>query len=153
MNLDLLRSQVSPPQSFILDFLIVFRDTESCADPRLLHISLLHPCFVPLFTIHVTFPPLSGFTSLLDADTHHQLSLSPIPHSTPIPIPTPTLASQSIIDHPPPTAHPNHHQTKNRSLKLSNTLQASLLKLSAKGISVFSPHTSLDSIEGGINSW
>lgn len=152
MNLDLLRSQVSPPQSFILDFLIVFRDTESCADPRLLHISLLHPCFVPLFTIHVTFPPLSGFTSLLDADTHHQLSLSPIPHSTPIPIPTPTLASQSIINRFLPTPNTKPPQTT-RSLKLSNTLQASLLKLSAKGISVFSPHTSLDSIEGGINSW
>lgn len=41
----------------------------------------------------------------------------------------------------------------NRSMKLSDTLQASLLKLSAKGISVFSPHTSLDSIEGGINTW
>lgn len=38
-------------------------------------------------------------------------------------------------------------------MKLSNTLQASLLKLSAKGISVFAPHTSLDAIEGGINTW
>ncbi|KAH8080065.1 GTP cyclohydrolase 1 type 2/Nif3 [Filobasidium floriforme] len=48
---------------------------------------------------------------------------------------------------------PVRPEFRSLSLKLSNTLQASLLKLSAKGISVFSPHTSLDSIEGGINSW
>ncbi|KAJ9113625.1 hypothetical protein QFC22_005933 [Naganishia vaughanmartiniae] len=40
-----------------------------------------------------------------------------------------------------------------KSLTMGNTLQASLLKLAASGISVFSPHTSLDSIDGGINTW
>ncbi|KAJ9104055.1 hypothetical protein QFC19_004189 [Naganishia cerealis] len=35
-----------------------------------------------------------------------------------------------------------------KSLTLGNPLQASLLKLAASGISVFSPHTSLDSIDG-----
>lgn len=38
-------------------------------------------------------------------------------------------------------------------MNLSNPLQASLLKLSAKGISVFSPHTSLDATPNGINTW
>lgn len=40
-----------------------------------------------------------------------------------------------------------------KKITLANTLQASLLKLSAKGISVFAPHTSLDAIEGGINTF
>ncbi|WWD16668.1 YbgI/family dinuclear metal center protein [Kwoniella shandongensis] len=40
-----------------------------------------------------------------------------------------------------------------KSLTLSDPLQASLLKLSARGISVFSPHTSLDATPNGINTW
>ena len=39
------------------------------------------------------------------------------------------------------------------SLTLSNSLQASLLKCAASGISVFSPHTALDCVKGGINDW
>jgi len=39
------------------------------------------------------------------------------------------------------------------SFTLSNSLQASLLKCAAAGISVFSPHTALDSVRGGINDW
>lgn len=39
------------------------------------------------------------------------------------------------------------------SLTLANPLQASLLKLSAAGISVFCPHSSLDATWGGINDW
>lgn len=39
------------------------------------------------------------------------------------------------------------------SLTLGNPLQASLLKLSAAGTSVFCPHTSLDATWGGINDW
>ncbi|KIK97720.1 hypothetical protein PAXRUDRAFT_824640 [Paxillus rubicundulus Ve08.2h10] len=39
------------------------------------------------------------------------------------------------------------------SLTLSNPLQASLLKLAAAGVSVYSPHTALDSVHGGINDW
>ncbi len=38
-------------------------------------------------------------------------------------------------------------------MSLQDPLQASLLKLSAKGISVFSPHTSLDSTPNGINTF
>jgi len=40
-----------------------------------------------------------------------------------------------------------------KSLTMSDPLQASLLRLSAKGISVFSPHTSLDATPKGINTW
>ncbi|WVW80000.1 YbgI/family dinuclear metal center protein [Kwoniella bestiolae CBS 10118] len=40
-----------------------------------------------------------------------------------------------------------------KSMTLQDPLQASLLKLSAKGISVFSPHTSLDATPNGINNW
>jgi putative NIF3 family GTP cyclohydrolase 1 type 2 len=38
-------------------------------------------------------------------------------------------------------------------MTLSDPLQASLLRLSAKGISVFSPHTSLDATPNGINTF
>jgi putative NIF3 family GTP cyclohydrolase 1 type 2 len=38
-------------------------------------------------------------------------------------------------------------------LTLADPLQASLLRLSAKGISVFSPHTSLDATPNGINTF
>lgn len=40
-----------------------------------------------------------------------------------------------------------------RSLTLSDPLQASLLRLAQAGISVYSPHTALDSVTGGINDW
>ncbi|WWC60169.1 YbgI/family dinuclear metal center protein [Kwoniella dejecticola CBS 10117] len=40
-----------------------------------------------------------------------------------------------------------------KSFTLQDPLQNSLLKLSAKGISVFSPHTSLDATPNGINNW
>jgi len=36
---------------------------------------------------------------------------------------------------------------------MSDPLQASLLRLSARGISIFSPHTSLDATPNGINTW
>ncbi|KAG9309068.1 GTP cyclohydrolase 1 type 2/Nif3 [Chiua virens] len=39
------------------------------------------------------------------------------------------------------------------SLTLSNSLQASLLHLAATGVSVYSPHTALDSVHDGINDW
>ncbi|GJJ13135.1 hypothetical protein Clacol_007385 [Clathrus columnatus] len=39
------------------------------------------------------------------------------------------------------------------SLTLATPLQRSLLKCAAAGISVISPHTSLDSVRGGINDW
>ncbi|CUA67510.1 Protein NIF3 homolog [Schizosaccharomyces pombe 972h-] [Rhizoctonia solani] len=38
-----------------------------------------------------------------------------------------------------------------KSLTLSNPLQRSLLRCAAEGISIFSPHTALDSIRGGVN--
>lgn len=40
-----------------------------------------------------------------------------------------------------------------KSFTLSNPLQNSLLKCAALGISVYSPHTALDSVWGGINDW
>lgn len=40
-----------------------------------------------------------------------------------------------------------------QSFTLSNSLHASLLKCAASGISVYSPHTALDSIWGGVNDW
>jgi putative NIF3 family GTP cyclohydrolase 1 type 2 len=39
------------------------------------------------------------------------------------------------------------------SLTLSNPIQASLLRCAAAGISVYSPHTALDSVHDGINDW
>jgi putative NIF3 family GTP cyclohydrolase 1 type 2 len=40
-----------------------------------------------------------------------------------------------------------------QSFTLSDPLQASLLQCVAHGISVYSPHTALDSVWGGINDW
>ncbi len=40
-----------------------------------------------------------------------------------------------------------------QSITLGNPLQASLLKCAAEGISVYSPHSALDSVWGGINDW
>ncbi|KAI1793992.1 NIF3-like protein-like protein [Ganoderma leucocontextum] len=39
------------------------------------------------------------------------------------------------------------------SLTLSNPLQTSLLRCAAAGISVYTPHTALDSVTDGINDW
>jgi putative NIF3 family GTP cyclohydrolase 1 type 2 len=39
------------------------------------------------------------------------------------------------------------------ALTLANPLQRSLLRLAAAGVSVYSPHTALDSVSGGINDW
>jgi len=39
------------------------------------------------------------------------------------------------------------------SLTLSNPLQASILRCAAAGISIYSPHTALDSVKGGVNDW
>jgi putative NIF3 family GTP cyclohydrolase 1 type 2 len=39
------------------------------------------------------------------------------------------------------------------ALTLANPLQASLLRCAAAGISVYSPHTALDAVWGGINDW
>jgi putative NIF3 family GTP cyclohydrolase 1 type 2 len=40
-----------------------------------------------------------------------------------------------------------------KSLTLEDPQQTSLLKLCAKGIGVYSPHTSIDGAVGGVNDW
>lgn len=40
-----------------------------------------------------------------------------------------------------------------KSFTLANPIQSSLLHCAAQGISVYSPHTALDSVWGGINDW
>ncbi|KIY73091.1 NGG1 interacting factor 3-like protein [Cylindrobasidium torrendii FP15055 ss-10] len=40
-----------------------------------------------------------------------------------------------------------------KSFTLSNPLQASLLRCAAEGISVYAPHTAVDSVWGGVNDW
>ena len=39
------------------------------------------------------------------------------------------------------------------SLVLSSPLSANLLRCAQAGISIYSPHTSLDAVKGGINDW
>lgn len=53
----------------------------------------------------------------------------------------------AIISYHPPIFKPLS------SFTLTNPLQKSLLLCAAQGISVFSPHTALDSVKGGINDW
>jgi putative NIF3 family GTP cyclohydrolase 1 type 2 len=40
-----------------------------------------------------------------------------------------------------------------KALTLDDPQQATLLKLCAKGIGVYSPHTSVDGAAGGVNDW
>ena len=53
----------------------------------------------------------------------------------------------AIISYHPPIFKPLS------SFTLTNPLQKSLLLCAAHGISVFSPHTALDRVNGGINDW
>lgn len=39
------------------------------------------------------------------------------------------------------------------SFTLANPLQKSLLRLASAGVSVYSPHSALDSVDGGVNDW
>lgn len=58
-----------------------------------------------------------------------------------------SLPASMIITYHPPIFKPLS------SLVLSNPIQASLLRCAAAGISVYSPHSALDSVHGGINDW
>ncbi|TDL26344.1 NGG1p interacting factor 3 [Rickenella mellea] len=55
--------------------------------------------------------------------------------------------SSVIISYHPPIFKPL------QSLTLSNPLQASILQCIQAGISIYSPHTALDSVRGGVNDW
>ncbi|ETW86752.1 hypothetical protein HETIRDRAFT_413128 [Heterobasidion irregulare TC 32-1] len=57
------------------------------------------------------------------------------------------LPAAAIIAYHPPLFKPLS------SLTLANPLQASLLWCATAGISIYSPHTALDSVYGGINDW
>ncbi|KAF8311806.1 GTP cyclohydrolase 1 type 2/Nif3 [Cantharellus anzutake] len=57
------------------------------------------------------------------------------------------LPTSCIISYHPPIFKPIS------SFTLSNPLQSSLLQCAAAGISVYSPHTALDSVHGGIHDW
>lgn len=58
-----------------------------------------------------------------------------------------SLPASMIIAYHPPIFKPLC------SMTLSNPIQASLLRCSAAGISIYSPHSALDSVYGGINDW
>jgi len=58
-----------------------------------------------------------------------------------------SLPASVIIAYHPPIFKPIS------SLTLSNPLQASLLRCAAAGISVYSPHSALDSVHDGITDW
>lgn len=58
-----------------------------------------------------------------------------------------SLPASMIIAYHPPIFKPLS------SITLSDPLQASLLRCAAAGVSVYSPHTALDSVYGGINDW
>ncbi|KAI0800827.1 NGG1p interacting factor 3 [Fomes fomentarius] len=58
-----------------------------------------------------------------------------------------TTPTSLIVSYHPPIFKPL------TSITLSNPLQASLLRCAAAGISVYTPHTALDSVTEGINDW
>ncbi|KAJ8507707.1 hypothetical protein ONZ45_g9955 [Pleurotus djamor] len=55
--------------------------------------------------------------------------------------------TSAIVSYHPPLFRPL------KSLTLSNPLQSSLLRCAAEGISIYSPHSALDGVYGGINDW
>lgn len=40
-----------------------------------------------------------------------------------------------------------------KALTLGNSQHSSLLRLAQEGISVYSPHTAVDAVPGGLNDW
>ncbi|KAL1671893.1 GTP cyclohydrolase 1 type 2/Nif3, partial [Schizophyllum commune] len=52
-----------------------------------------------------------------------------------------------LIAYHPPLFKPT------RALTLASPIHASLLRLAAEGVSVYSPHTALDAVWGGVNDW
>jgi len=58
-----------------------------------------------------------------------------------------SLPASVVVAYHPPIFKPLS------SLTLSNPLQTSLLRCATAGISLYSPHTALDSVYGGINDW
>lgn len=56
-------------------------------------------------------------------------------------------ATSLIVSYHPPIFKPL------ASITLANPLQASLLRCAAAGISVYTPHTALDSVTDGLNDW
>src|SRR5271170_642011 len=70
---------------------------------------------------------------------------------------TPSVLTEALSYTKPPTSliiayHPPIFKPLS-SLTLANPLQSSLLQCAARGISVYTPHTALDSVWGGINDW
>lgn len=55
--------------------------------------------------------------------------------------------TSTIIAYHPPLFRPLS------SLTMSNPLQASLLRCVAAGVSIYSPHTAVDSVKNGVNDW
>lgn len=49
--------------------------------------------------------------------------------------------------------HPPIFKPALSAITLANPIQASLLHCAAAGVSIYSPHTALDSVWGGINDW
>jgi putative NIF3 family GTP cyclohydrolase 1 type 2 len=58
-----------------------------------------------------------------------------------------SLPASVIVAYHPPIFKPLS------SVTLSNPIQAALLRCAAAGISVYSPHSALDSVYDGINDW
>jgi len=69
---------------------------------------------------------------------------------------TPSVLSEALSSTPPTSCIIAYHPPifkPTSSFTLSNPLQSSLLRCAAAGISVYSPHTALDSVSGGIHDW
>lgn len=70
---------------------------------------------------------------------------------------TEAVVNEALSDPQKPTAaiicyHPPLFRAL-KSITLANPLQACMLKCAMNGVSLYSPHTSVDAIKGGVNDW
>ncbi|KAF9786727.1 GTP cyclohydrolase 1 type 2/Nif3 [Thelephora terrestris] len=107
--------------------------------PWYIHRSILTPSHLWLIPLNLTEAPISRQNAnriLLTIDLTSAVVEEAI-----------STRTAAIISYHPPIFKPLS------SFTLTNPLQKSLLLCTAHGISVFSPHTALDSVKGGINDW
>lgn len=69
---------------------------------------------------------------------------------------TERVFNKVLADHPSTSVIVSYHPPIFRALKtitMDNSIQRTVLKCIANGISIYSPHTACDAVRGGVNDW